>query len=186
MRRLVACISVGLALLMPLFSQGGEFRHDSYAVDIPDGWRRVNFPGAPFHAWYEASGTVLPPEYNNGPVIVTAWIMNVDVSTLREAKEQAIRGYAANPERVFAKGYTHDEEALKLKSGEDAVLLSTRFYRKDKGLDQSRFDLVAFPKEGKGIVYTISIQYADPTYQFEKKHRLKDIVRQLYSSFVFR
>jgi hypothetical protein len=187
MNNIVAGIVLGSVLLAPTFSLSENFRQGSYLVAIPDDWRKFDTrPGAPFHTYYEASGTFLPAAFNDGPVIVTAWIMDAEGSALADARKLTIQGYTQNPNRVFESGFTHEEEKLKLKSGEDAYLINTRFYRKDKGLNQSRFDLLAFSNKKIGILYTISISYPDPTYQFEKKYQLKEKVKQLFASFEFR
>jgi hypothetical protein len=158
-----------------------------YHVDIPSGWRPVDMgPGAPFDQYYEASGTFLPVSFNGGPVIVNAWVMAAEGTDLDEAKRFIVEGYSQNPDRVFPKGFSHEEEKIKLKSGEDAYIINTRFFRTDKQLNQSRFDLIAFPKKGKGYTYTITVQYPDSSYEFENKYELKKHAKDFYSSFSFR
>mgnify|MGYP007025395596 FL=1 len=78
-----------------------------------------------------------------------------------------ISGYFENPDRVFQKDKDYTEETLTLADNSEAVLLNTRFYRKSKGLNQSRFDLVTYSKKHKtAYMFTVSIQYVDETYAF--------------------
>lgn len=180
---------VFLVLFTPCFFNAETFIYGPYKVDIPDDWQKADFgTGSPFDVYYIADGTFfLPVMFNNGPVMVRAWIMCAEGKNLDEAVELIIQGYTQNPERIFQNGFSHEKEKLKLKSAKEAYIVSTRFFRKVKGLNQSRFDLVAFPKSGqKGVVYTISISYLDSTYEFEKKFDLKNHVRKLFSTFEFR
>jgi len=182
------CLIAIFVLFAPSFLYAEKFICGQYQVVVPDEWRKMDYgPSSPFDVFYVADGTFLPVMFNDGPVMVRAWIMSAEGTNLEEATDLTIQGYTQNPDRIFKKGFSHEKENLILKSGEDACIINTRFYRKEKGLNQSRFDLVAFPKGGiKGVVYTISIQYLDSTYEFEEKYELKKQVKRLFYSFRFR
>jgi hypothetical protein len=158
---------------------------DYYKFSVPKSWRQTEMTaGTNPEQYFEASGILLPATYNKAPVIVTIWIAKIEASNLNEAKEKILKDYRATTDRVFAEGFSHEEESIKLRSGEEAFLLNTRFYRKSKGLNQSRYDLVVYsPKAKAGYLYTMSVQYNDAEYRFEQKYKLKDIAKKLYESF---
>ena len=99
---------------------------------------------------------------------MTVFLVKIDkAKNLKDAKESMISGYFENPDRVFQKDKDYTEETLTLADNSEAVLLNTRFYRKSKGLNQSRFDLVTYSKKHKtAYMFTVSIQYVDETYAF--------------------
>jgi hypothetical protein len=97
---------------------------------------------------------------------------------------KCLNGYRENPDREFPKKFKDGEERIKLPSGQDAYFLNTRFYRKSKGLNQSRFDLIAYSDKAKlGYIYTVSIQYSDNDYKFETDNNLADFAKKVYSYF---
>ena len=105
---------------------------------------------------------------------------------LKSAKESVISGYFENPDRVFKKDKDYQEESFILSDKNEAILLNTRFYRKSKGLNQSRFDLATYSKKHKtAYMFTVSIQYVDDTYDFETENDLKDYAKKLYSTFMW-
>jgi hypothetical protein len=131
--------------------------------------------------YLEASGIALPATTNNAPVIVTAFVVTFAAESLQDAKQITIRGYAENPDRVFPKGETVQSTDTKLSSGEAAIILNTRFYRKSKSLHQSRFDLVAFrPDTKRAILYTLSVQYSDETYTLERTLNLRQLAEKMF------
>ena len=155
-----------------------------YRFSVPASWRQMDFGTRP-EQFFEASGTFLPVTHNKAPVIVTVWIDKIEeAGNLNEAKEEIVKHYRSTPDREFPEGFTHEEETITLQSGEKAYLLNTRFYRKSKGLHQSRYDLVMYsPKAKSAYLYTLSVQYYDAEYQFERQFKLKEMAKRLYESF---
>jgi hypothetical protein len=134
--------------------------------------------------YFEASGKILPPVYDGAPVIVTVFLDRFPATSLKDAKNEVIAGYGQNSDRAFPAGFTHEEEEFTLNSGQNAHLVNTRFYRKSKGLNQSRYDLVAFLKESQqAFMYTLSIQYRDDSYALEDTLQLKSIAYRLFGYF---
>lgn len=156
-----------------------------YKFSVPESWMEIQtVAGTNPEQQFEASGKFLPITYNNAPVIVSIFIVKMEADNLKEAKEKTVKGYRLNTDREFAKGFSHEEKTIKLKSGEKAYLLNTRFYRKSKELNQSRYDLVVYsPKAKCAYFYTLSVQYDDAEYKFEQKYKLKEIAKKLYESF---
>ncbi|MEM1328749.1 MAG: hypothetical protein AAGI23_22525 [Bacteroidota bacterium] len=160
---------------------------DVYEFQVPASWRNLNEMlggGLGPEQYFEASGQGLPISFNRGPVQVTIFLVKLNNSDLGAAKMDVIEGYFSNEDRVFKKKKHYDEETIILADSSEAVLLNTRFYRKSKGLNQSRYDLVTYSgKHGVAYMFTVSIQYVDKKYKFEKNNELKEYARKLYSTF---
>lgn len=155
-----------------------------YRLSAPSAWRYDDNTPYPLAEFIEASGRILPVAHSGAPVIVTIFLESFPAKSLEDGKADVIVGYRQNPDRVFPRGFTHEEAKLSLKGRQTAYLLNTRFYRKSKGLNQSRFDLVAFsPKSRRLFMYTLSVQYLDDTYALENSFQLKSIARRLFGYF---
>lgn len=117
---------------------------------------------------FEASGLAFPAMHNGSPLILTIFLAKQDGKDLDECKEKCLSGYRDNPDREFPQQFKDGQEKVELRGGKDGYFLNTRFYRRSKGLNQSRFDLVVYSERAKaGYIYTVSFQYADNDYTFE-------------------
>lgn len=159
-----------------------------YVISVPAIWREIDFKSTGLLNYYEASGLAFPLTYNDNPVIVITCLVKMKNKTgIENVKESIQSGYKNNKDRVFPENFSYETEEVTLKSGEKAYIINTRFYRKSKGLNQSRFDLGTYSeKTGNAYMYTISIQYSDDTYEFEEYFKLKDFARKLYSYFSYK
>jgi hypothetical protein len=154
----------------------------SYELKVPSKWRQIPTGEQGPEQVFEASGSLLPMMFNGAPVMVTVFFIKQEGQDLNDCKEKCLNGYKANPDREFPKEFKDGQEKIKLASGQDAYLLNTRFYRKSKDLNQSRYDLVVYSDKAKtGYIYTVSVQYADNEYKFESNNKLADIAKKLYS-----
>lgn len=155
---------------------------DNYEFQVPSNWRQISVREQGPEQLLEASGFGLPLSYNGSPVIVTAFFVKQDGKNLEDCKATCLKGYRENPDREFPMQFTEGQEKIKLLSGQDAYLLNTRFLRKSKGFNQSRFDLVVYSNKAQsGYIYTLSIQYLDGDYKFETDNALADFAKKLYS-----
>lgn len=186
---------IGLILSLTAFSQNDNeiwtdtdtISTDIYKFQVPTVWRNMSkmlSSGQGPEQYFEASGQGLPVSFNGGPVQVTVFLVKLDNSNLKDAKKGIIDGYFSNPDRVFKNKKDYGEESITLADNNEAVLLNTRFYRKSKGLNQSRYDLVIYSKKHKtAYMFTVSIQYVDNTYAFETDSDLKEYAKKLYETF---
>jgi hypothetical protein len=158
---------------------------DNYSFYVPQKWRDMDMTMYKMLHYYEASGLAFPLTYNgNNPVIVILTMVKMKQDNLEDIKKEISEGYSENPDRVFPDNFKFEIEEFTLGSSEKAYLINTRFYRKSKGLQQSRFDLAIYSGKAKlGYMFTISIQYSDETYHFENDFRLKDFSKKFYSYF---
>jgi len=154
---------------------------DNYELKVPYKWRQMPTGGQGPEQMFEASGLALPTIFNGSPVMLTIFIVKQDCKDLDACKDKCLGGYRENPDREFPKNFKDGVEKIKLAGGQEAYFLNTRFYRKSKGLNQSRFDLVVYSDKAKaGYIYTVSIQYADNDYKFETDNNLSDFAKKLY------
>ncbi|MFM9948078.1 MAG: hypothetical protein ACKV1O_09085 [Saprospiraceae bacterium] len=157
---------------------------DNYTLKTPYKWRQMPTGGQGPEQFFEASGLALPATFNGAPVMVTIFFVKQDGKNLDDCKDKCLTGYRDNPDRAFHKKFKDGQEKIVLTGGQEAYFLNTRFYRKSKGLNQSRFDLVVYSDKAKaGYLYTVSIQYADNDYKFETENNLADFAKKLYSYF---
>ena len=160
---------------------------DGFRLSAPAAWRYMDTTGSRLALFFEASGRLLPVTHDGGPVIVTVFLDSFAAKSLEAGKADAIAGYRQNPDRVFPRGFTHEEAKFALGGGQAAYLINTRFFRKSKGLNQSRFDLVAYdPKSRRIFMYTLSVQYADKTYALENTFQLRSVALKLFGYFELR
>lgn len=160
---------------------------DGFRLSAPSAWRGMDMRSYGLAEYFEASGRILPVMHDGGPVIVTVFLTDFRARSLEDATTNVIEGYAMNPDRVFPEGFTHEAESFAVDGASGAALVNTRFYRKSKGLNQSRFDLVAFSEDsGRAFIYTLSVQYAGPSFAPEKRFQLKSIASKLFGYFQLR
>src|SRR5262245_50349735 len=124
--------------------------NEHYHLRVPENFRQIRNLGRGLEQFFEASGVGLPITFNQGPVIVTIFLMRESCSSLDDCKRQCLEGYRINRDRVFSADWQDTQEKLPLENGDEAWLLHTRFYRQSKGLHQSRFDLVASRTDFEG------------------------------------
>ncbi|MES2388712.1 MAG: hypothetical protein V4543_11990 [Bacteroidota bacterium] len=154
---------------------------ENYEFKVPENWRAMPTGQQGPEQLLEASGLALPKDYNSKPVIVTLFFVKQEGNSLDVCKDKALSGYHSNPDRVFPADFTDGAEKTKTAAGQDAWFLNTRFFRKSKGLNQSRYDFVVWSGKAKaGYLYTLSVQYDDPDYDFEKDNKLEEFARKLY------
>jgi|SRR5262245_22266001 len=161
--------------------------NEHYHLRVPENFRQIRNLGRGLEQFFEASGVGLPITFNQGPVIVTIFLMRESCSSLDDCKRQCLEGYRINRDRVFSADWQDTQEKLPLENGDEAWLLHTRFYRQSKGLHQSRFDLVAYSNKAKaGYLYTLSVQHVDGTYKVEGDLGIPAFAKALFSRFQLR
>ncbi|WP_207432580.1 hypothetical protein [Sabulibacter ruber] len=155
---------------------------ENYEIKFPSKWRYIPTGGQGPEQLIEASGQALPAIMNGSPVMITIFFVKQDGRNLEDCKDKCLNGYRSKPDREFPEQFIDGQEKITLAQGEEAYLLNTRFYRKSKGLNQSRFDLVVYSDKAKaGYIYTVSVQYADNEYRFEEENNLAGFAKRLYS-----
>ena len=157
---------------------------DYYFILVPTTWFSMGGLTENVDESIDATGRYFPDSFNLAPIIVGVFILSQPAKDLDDARSACLKGYRTNEDRIFPNDYVENEEKLTISSGEQAYLLHTRFFRKSKNLNQSRYDLVVYSKKAKkAYLVTVSVQYNDNTYAFEKKNNLDAFARRIYSYF---
>ena len=155
-----------------------------YSLKIPAGWLDLGKLGNLVDQSFDATSLYFVDSFSNAPIIAGLFVINAPADNLEDTRTKCLKGYKDNPDRIFPKDFVDEQTKITLESGQDAYLLKTRFFRPTKQLNQSRFDLVVYSDKAKqGYLVTVSIQYKDDTYIFEKDNNLDNFANKLYSYF---
>ena len=155
-----------------------------YYLVVPANWLNIGGVGNNVDQNFDGTGMFFSDSFNTAPVLVGLFVMTESANSLTEAKDKCLKGYRSNPGREFPQSFKEGQEKITLVSGQPAWILNTRFYREAKQLNQSRFDLVVYSEKAKqGYLITVSVQYKDDSYAFEKDNRLMEFAKRIFSYF---
>lgn len=161
-----------------IFKNLDSTENDYYKLYYPKDWRPSDFP--PNLNWLEGSGIGFQFAYGGNPVIIVTFVFLLDGKDFESEVDDYVKGYRENKDRVFPDGFKETVEDVPI--GEyKSKLISTRFYRKSKDLEQSRFDLLVQNSNGYIIAYGLSVQYADNKYKLEERFELKEFAKRIFS-----
>ena len=164
-----------------------EFNNKIYSYMVNSNWRNFiedlkdSFPG---ESYYSLEGRDFPAFFNEGPVIANVWsITETKYKDLEAAKKDWIEGITINPDRDFTD--VPEKQVCKdyIKSGEEAYFIKSNFYRKSKGLNYSRYDVLAF-KNGKTFTITFNIGYATDFKEIEEALYFDYIAKEILKSLL--
>lgn len=156
---------------------------EGYRLRVPEDWRYTQGNGQGPDFYLELSGIALPDTFKGKPVIATVLLSPFEAKDLDDAVQGTLAAYRGNPDRVFPLAKDEAYESS-LPSGVRAPILKTKFFRKSKGLQQIRYDLITYSgSQKKAYDLIFSIQFADPDYSIEKEWDIEGGVRKLFESF---
>ena len=148
----IICILVFLCLSSSVRSQNDttvfdkqtEIATSEYVFKVPAGWKNVQqIDLTSKDRKFEITGVGLPTECNHAPVTGTLTLRKYECAKLSTGEDYIISEITSYPDRVTEAGCNYQTDSLKIKSGEKATLISTRFLRRTKLSNYSRFDLIA-------------------------------------------
>lgn len=152
------------------------------SIRIPKNWLELGELGNIVEDAFDASGLYFPDEFNHRPLLAGVFILNWQGDDLEEVKNIVIKDNRTNPDRIYEDNYKDSLYNYTLEDGKKAYVLHTRFYRKSKQLNQSRFELILYSdKLKKGFSVMVSVQYNDPTYKFEAENSLDVFAARILS-----
>jgi len=157
------------------------------SIGIPKNWLVLGALGNIVELAFDASGLYFPEEFNKRPILAGVFVLNWRGNSLEEVKNLVIKDNRTNPDRVYDVNYKDSVYNYTLEDGTKAYIFHTRFFRKSKQLNQSRYELILFSdKYKKGYSVMISVQYFDPTYKFEADNSLKVFAARIFSLVKFK
>jgi len=164
-----------------------HYESEILSLEVPDKWLNLGGLGSVVQVAFDGSGLYFQESMNDRPVLVGVFLLNVAGGSLEEVKETTLKEYRANTDRIFEPEYVDPVYTFTLTGGIKSYLLHTRFFRKSNQLNQSRYDLIIFSeKVGKGFSVMLSVQYADPTYSFEKTNAIDALAARVFNRVVLR
>jgi hypothetical protein len=171
-----------------LFNIRQEVATSDYVFYVPKQWK--NIPQIDISSKdkkFDFTGVSLPTEFNHVPVTATLTLRKYECQKLSAAQDYIISELTSYPDRVTEPGCNYETDSVKILSGEKATLYSTRFLRRTKIFNYSRYDLIAYSKKRKAAyMFTVLIQYRDPTYAFEADNKLEQYVLNVFESVLLR
>lgn len=155
-----------------------------YYLVVPANWLNLGAVGNNVDQTFDGTGMFFTDSFNKAPVLVGLFVMTEQASNLADAKDKCLKGYRSNLGRDFPVGFKEGQEKITLVSGQPAWIVNTRFYRPAKQLNQSRYDLVVYSAKAKQAYFvTVTVQYKDESYAFEKDNRLMEFAKRIFSYF---
>ena len=159
-----------------------------YNVNIPEKWKKVTIADASGMDYkFDASGVGIPSVVNNSPIYCNFTIMRMAGKKLTQAIDQSLIEFTSFYDRVTEPGYNYDTATAILKTGEVGKVLHTRYYRRSKVSNFSRYYLFIYdPKLNYTYILCLYFQYKDPNYEIERSARFSDYAQQVFAHFEFR
>ena len=159
-----------------------KYESDAITIQAPATWLNLGALGSVVEVAFDGSGLYFSDTFNNKPVLVGAFLLNQAGTSLESARELALKDYRLNPDRSFENNYQDSVYNYSLQTGKKGYILHTHFFRKSNQLNQSRYDLILFSEKlNKAYSVMVSIQYSDPSYNFEKANLLNVFATKLFS-----
>jgi hypothetical protein len=161
---------------------------NEYVFQVPENWKKVpQIPNAPIDQKFEFTAVGLPLTINDAPLTAFLILRKLECDSIQAGENFIISEFTGYPDRVNQMGETYEKEPLVISSGETATLIHTRFYRRSKVSNYSRYDLVAYSAKRKAAyMLTITFQYKDPNYRVEADLRLRQYCIRVLKTLVLR
>lgn len=157
---------------------------EDYKMSVPADWKVAKgkeVPGPDYT--FELQGLLIPVTFNNEATSVSAFIRAMRGATLDEGIRNVISMNRSNSDKYFASD-SDQVTRFKLKSGEDAAIIKTRWTRMAKNLQQTKYDLVVYSKKKEyAINFAVFFGYMDKKYTLEEQNHLDARLREVFETF---
>ena len=166
-----------------------KIEDNKFVASIPDGWKKVNVTdGSGIDYKYDFSGVGIPGvTHDNSPLYANFTIVKMQGNKTDKAWDQAMAEFSNFSDRLTEPGYDHDSTNAAIKSGETGRLLHTRYYRRSKVSNYSKYYMVVYSqKADQTYLITFHFQYKDTSYDIERSARFKDYVMAVLAHFEVR
>ena len=181
-------MSLSAQLDTTVWNSTKKVEDNRFIVEIPNDWKVVTLPQASeFSHKFEFTGIGIKPIVMETPVPAFLTIKKsgqIEVSTILEGELEDFNNFS---DKVQEPNYKYDTIQLKMKSGETGLMLHTRYYRRSKASNYSRYYFVAQnPKSNDYYILAFTFQYKDPTYDIERSNKFKEYVQRTVNRYSFR
>lgn len=161
---------------------------NKYIINIPEEYKRVSIPeGSGTDYKFDFTGVGLPATVNGAPMYGFYTVAHLSGHKEAQALEQSILEFSSFYDRVTEPGYNYDTATADIQGGLTGTLLHTRYYRRSKVSNYSRYFLIVYAaKTDETYILSASFQYKDPGYDIERSSALTEYVKKLFSHFEVR
>ncbi|MBS1624337.1 MAG: hypothetical protein JST83_09980 [Bacteroidetes bacterium] len=188
---LTICLTVCclLASAQPdIWSTVQKVEANKYIINIPDGYKRVSIPeGSGTDFKFDLTGVGLPATVNGAPMYASYTVSHLSGHKEAQALEQCQLEFSSFYDRVTEPGYNYDTATATIQTGQSGILLHTRYYRRSKVSNYSRYFLIVYAdKTDETYVLSLTFQYKDPAYDIERSAALDEYARKVFAHFELR
>lgn len=159
-----------------------------FVAEIPNDWKNVPLPSASdLSHKFEYTGIGIKTMHLESPVTAFLTIKKSALTEVAAIIEEELKDFNNFSDKVQEPNYKFDTATVKTKTDEAVNYLHTRFYRRSKASNYSRYyAIVQHPKSKEYYVLTFWYQYKDPTYDIERSNKFKEYALKTLSRFSFR
>ena len=161
---------------------------NEYLFRVPEQWQNVpQIENSPIAEKFEFTNVGLPFKFNDAPLTANLILRKFSCDSLQAGIKFITDEINSYPDRVAPAGESYETDSLLIASGEKATLIHSRFYRRSKVSNFTRFDLVAYSQKRKAAyLLTIIFQSKDPTYMAESDLKLRQYATRILKTLVLR
>lgn len=125
--------------------------------------------------------------FNSSPVNAFYTIQLSQKDSFQAIIEEQLADFLVLSDKVQEPNYIFDSTSFTTKSGLKSTIVHTRYYRRSKAANYSRYlMIVQNPKTQKYVVATFWLQYKSPLYDIERAMFFKEYAERTFSRFMFR
>jgi hypothetical protein len=171
-----------------LWKSVNKVEDNKYIITIPDAWKKVTITeGTGVDYKFDFSGVGIPATVNSAPLYANFTIARIKGNNIQQASDQAVADFSGFYDRVTEPNYNYDTTTATIKSGETGKVIHTRYYRRSKVSNYSKFYYIIYnAKADETYLLNFNFQYKDAMYDIERTGRFKDYTAEIFSHFEFR
>ena len=161
---------------------------NKYILNLPDKWTKVTLAdGSPIDFKFDFTGVGIPATVGTGPLYANFTISRLPGNKHSQAMDQVMTDFSVFYDRVTEPGYNFDTTTAPIKTGETGTVLHSRYYRRSKVSNYSKYYLVIYsPKADETYTLTLNFQYKDPSYDIERTAHFTEYAMKVFDHFEFR
>lgn len=165
-----------------------KIEDNRFVAEIPNDWKNVVLPNASDLTFkFEYTGIGIKPIHLESAVTAFFTIKKSEFTDITSIMEDELKDFNNFSDKVQEANYKFDTSTVKTKSGEVGFYYHTRFYRRSKASNYSRYyAIIQNPKSKDYYVLAFWYQYKDPTYDIERSNKFKEYVFKTVSRFTLR
>lgn len=161
---------------------------NKYVLNLPDQWKKVPLTdGAAYEYKLDFTGVGIPGSVGTSPLYANFTISHLAGNKRMQAMDEVMTDFSGFYDRITEPGYNYDTTTVTTKTGETGTLLHSRYYRRSKVSNYSKYYLIVYsPKSDQTYILTLNFQYKDPSYDIERSAHLAEYAKKVFEHFELR